>query len=75
MAETVARALVKVAADQNTLIVADGFSCREQIMHNTNRRPMHLAQVIQLALHQNGNKMNTGHKTPERTIDEPQRST
>jgi Fe-S oxidoreductase len=35
---------------EDTLIIADGFSCREQIEQLTDRRPMHLAQVIQLAL-------------------------
>ncbi len=40
------------AADKATLIVADGFSCREQIMHGTARHGMHLAEVIQMALHQ-----------------------
>lgn len=39
-------------ADSGTLIVADGFSCREQIMHGTPRHAMHLAEVIQMALHQ-----------------------
>ncbi len=38
--------------DRDTLVIADGFSCREQIMHGTDREPMHLAQVIQMALHQ-----------------------
>jgi FAD/FMN-containing dehydrogenase/Fe-S oxidoreductase len=37
------------AADQNTLIVADGFSCREQIAQLTGRKALHLAEVIQLA--------------------------
>ena len=39
-------------ADQDTLIIADGFSCREQIAQTTDRRALHLAQVIQLAMHQ-----------------------
>ena len=30
-------------------IIADGFSCREQIQQMTDRTPLHLAQVIQLA--------------------------
>lgn len=34
------------------LIVADGFSCREQISQLTNRRALHMAEVLQLALHQ-----------------------
>jgi FAD/FMN-containing dehydrogenase/Fe-S oxidoreductase len=37
------------AATADTLIVADGFSCREQIAQLTGRRPLHLAQVIQQA--------------------------
>jgi FAD/FMN-containing dehydrogenase/Fe-S oxidoreductase len=36
-------------ASAGTLIIADGFSCREQILQATGRRAMHLAQVIQLA--------------------------
>ncbi|HEX5504187.1 MAG TPA: FAD-linked oxidase C-terminal domain-containing protein, partial [Thermomicrobiales bacterium] len=38
------------AAAADTLIVADGFSCREQIAQATGRRALHLAQVLQLAL-------------------------
>ena len=41
---------VREAAD-DTLIVADGFSCREQIAHGTDRGALHLAEVLQLALH------------------------
>jgi len=37
--------------DQDTLIVADGFSCRTQIEHGTGRRALHTAQILQLALH------------------------
>lgn len=40
-------------ADPETLIIADGFSCREQISQCTNRRAVHMAEVIQRALHQN----------------------
>lgn len=39
-------------ADRETMIISDGFSCREQLMHGTSRRGMHLAEVIQMALHQ-----------------------
>ncbi len=39
-------------ADKDTLIIADGFSCREQIAQTTHRHALHLAQVIQLAMHQ-----------------------
>jgi hypothetical protein len=41
---------VREAADDD-LIVADGFSCREQIAQCTDRQALHLAQVIQLGLH------------------------
>ncbi len=37
-------------AAEDTLIVADGFSCQEQIAQATGRRALHLAQVLQLAL-------------------------
>jgi Fe-S oxidoreductase len=39
-------------AEDTTLIVADGFSCREQIAQETNRQAMHLAQVLQMGLHE-----------------------
>jgi hypothetical protein len=34
------------AATPDTLLVADGFSCREQIAQNTARRAVHFAEVI-----------------------------
>src|SRR5579884_1559479 len=37
-------------ADKETLIITDGFSCREQITQQTDRAPLHLAQVIKMAL-------------------------
>ncbi len=37
-------------AFEDTLIVSDGFSCREQIAQATGRRAMHLAEVLELAL-------------------------
>jgi FAD/FMN-containing dehydrogenase/Fe-S oxidoreductase len=36
----------------DTLIVTDGFSCREQVLQCTDRRPLHLAEVLQQALTQ-----------------------
>jgi len=39
------------SADMETLIIADGFSCREQITQETDRRALHLAEVIQMAMH------------------------
>jgi len=38
-------------AAKDTLIIADGFSCQEQIAQMTDRRALHLAQVIQMAMH------------------------
>ncbi len=37
-------------AEPGTLIVADGFSCRQQIAHGTPRRALHTAEVMQMAL-------------------------
>jgi FAD/FMN-containing dehydrogenase/Fe-S oxidoreductase len=37
-------------ADANAIIIADGFSCREQIEQETERKGLHIAQVMQMAL-------------------------
>ncbi|HYM05037.1 MAG TPA: FAD-linked oxidase C-terminal domain-containing protein [Terriglobales bacterium] len=37
-------------APADSLIIADGFSCREQIAQSTDRRSLHLAEVIAVAL-------------------------
>ena len=37
-------------APAETIVVSDGFSCREQIKQATGRRAMHLAEVLDLAL-------------------------
>jgi Fe-S oxidoreductase len=37
-------------ADAESLIVADGFSCRHQIEHGTARKPLHIAEVLASAL-------------------------
>ncbi len=36
-------------APPDCLVIADGFSCREQIKQCTNRQTLHLAEVIQMA--------------------------
>jgi len=36
-------------AGLSTIIMADGFSCREQISQQTNRHALHLAEVMQIA--------------------------
>jgi Fe-S oxidoreductase len=38
------------AAEQDALVVSDGFSCRTQIHAGTGRQALHTAQVLQLAL-------------------------
>lgn len=43
-------------ADDDTLIVSSGFSCREQIQHGTGRVAIHPAQVVQMALRQHARR-------------------
>ena len=39
------------AAGPDDIVLADGFSCQEQITQNIhNRQPRHLAEVLQIAL-------------------------
>ena len=38
------------AASPETLIVADGMSCKHQIEHGANRRPIHVAEAYAIAL-------------------------
>ncbi|HEY1378641.1 MAG TPA: FAD-linked oxidase C-terminal domain-containing protein, partial [Gemmataceae bacterium] len=38
-------------AGEDVLVIADGFSCHEQIAQGTGRRPLHVAEVLRLALH------------------------
>ncbi|HZQ61234.1 MAG TPA: FAD-linked oxidase C-terminal domain-containing protein [Casimicrobiaceae bacterium] len=39
-------------AHPDTLVVADGFSCREQIRHGAQRRALHVAEIAAMALRQ-----------------------
>ena len=39
-------------APEDAIIIADGFSCREQIQQQTNRQALHTAQVLQMAREQ-----------------------
>lgn len=50
-------------ADEDTLIITNGFSCREQILQGTGRSALHLAQVIQMAMRQGKNEI-AGVKAP-----------
>ena len=47
------------SAPAGWLIIADGFSCREQIAQGTGRHALHLAEVLQMALN------------PSRQADDP----
>src|SRR5262249_59116092 len=38
------------AANQETLIITNGFSCHEQISQQANRSALHLAEVLQMAI-------------------------
>jgi len=40
-------------AAAETIIITDGFSCREQVEQLTDRQPLHLAQVLQRGLQKN----------------------
>ena len=53
------------AAPADCLIVADGFSCREQIAQCTDRRALHLADVVQLALNEGYARSPTAAKPQE----------
>jgi len=44
-------------AGLSTFIVADGFSCKEQIAQDTNRHALHLAEVLSLGLDNGGSQV------------------
>jgi Fe-S oxidoreductase len=46
-------------ASPHTLILTDGFSCRSQIEHGTDRSALHLAQVVQMARQEGPNGPST----------------
>ena len=46
-------------AGLSTLVVADGFSCKEQIAQETNRHALHLAEVLRFALRSGGQGLPT----------------
>ena len=55
--------LGKTAKD--TLVIADGFSCREMISQNTDRHALHMAEVIRMAMQEG--PQGTAGNYPERT--------
>jgi len=57
---------------EDELVITDGFSCREMISQETDRRALHMAQVLQMALHEGpegppGPLPELRYATPERT--------
>jgi hypothetical protein len=51
------------------VLVADGFSCRTQIQQGSDRRALHLAEVLRLAMH--ADKVGLGgNRRPEAVNDE-----
>jgi FAD/FMN-containing dehydrogenase/Fe-S oxidoreductase len=50
--------------EKTTIVIADGFSCREQIEQETNRKGLHLAQVLQMAIREKGK--NSSDEYPEK---------
>jgi hypothetical protein len=46
-------------AGLSTLIVADGFSCKEQIAQETNRHALHLAEVLRFGYRNGGQEVPT----------------
>jgi Fe-S oxidoreductase len=63
---------VRTAA-RDTLIIADGFSCREQVRQTTDRIPLHTAEVLKMALAQ-GPHGPSGN-FPERSYIQPEPAT
>lgn len=60
-------------ADEQTLLIADGFSCREQIEQLAHRRALHTAEVAAKALREGSFQNGDGHKIQEpHTIPEMQ---
>jgi hypothetical protein len=61
-------------ADKQTLIIADGFSCREQIAQTTDRRAMHLAQVLQMAMREGQGEASGAYPEARYTASNAERS-
>ncbi len=55
-------------ANPDTVIVADGFSCRTQIMQGTERRGIHLAQFLKA--HLPGSDVELPQERPERAFED-----
>jgi FAD/FMN-containing dehydrogenase/Fe-S oxidoreductase len=58
------------AASKEALVIADGFSCRSQIEHATDRRALHIAQVVLMAIKERERDVPRAY--PEQRFAEPQ---
>jgi hypothetical protein len=59
-------------APVSTIIVADGFSCKEQIAQETSRHALHLAEVLKLGLDDKNQAVPTMY--PERHFVQPRQA-
>jgi len=62
--------------EKDTLVIADGFSCKHQIEESTDRRALHLAQVLQMALHESPGGPPAGYpetRYPDVRLDGPEK--
>ena len=59
-------------AKVSTIVMADGFSCKEQIAQETNRNGLHLAEVLKIGL--DGNGRTTPLMFPEKQFVEPRKA-
>jgi Fe-S oxidoreductase len=56
-------------APDSTFVIADGFSCRTQIEQGSDRRALHLAEVLRLAMHAEDTGLGDGRR-PEAVNDQ-----
>ncbi|HEY7802594.1 MAG TPA: FAD-binding oxidoreductase, partial [Dehalococcoidia bacterium] len=61
-------AVRKTAHD--SYVIADGFSCREQIAQTTDRRALHLADVLRMAIERRAPVVHADGRTPEQAFSE-----
>jgi hypothetical protein len=59
--------------EDDTIVMADGFSCRTQIAQGTQREALHIAEVMKLALESGEDGPARGIR-PERSVVEQRRS-
>ncbi len=60
-------------AAEDTLLIADGFSCREQVRQTTDRVLLHLSEVIQMALREGAAGAKVDYSEKKYVTPEPRR--